>query len=127
MALLDDLTQHIHNNSIATLATNLFQGYMPESPVTAIAIFETGGVEPSMYLPITDPTFQVLIRAADYTTGKNLLTSIRALFHQKYNVRLVPSGIYFYSIDVNGEGGHIGRDEVGRDMFSINFICKIRQ
>lgn len=124
--MINDIAQHIHNNSLGTLATNLFIGHMPDTPNNCITIYETGGLPPSIELPRMSPTFQILIRNTSYATGRALLTSIRTLFHQKYNTQLVPNGTYFLSINVQGEGGSIGRDEIGLEQFSINFICQLR-
>lgn len=124
--MITEIAQHIHNNSLASLATNLFIGHMPESPDNCVAILETGGLTPDIDLPTKKPTFQVLIRNTSYATGRALMLSIRSLFHQKYNTQLINNGTYFLYINVQGEGGHIGRDAIGRDEFSINFVCEIR-
>lgn len=126
MGVVNDFAQHIHNNGLASLATSLFIGDMPDSPDNCIAIFETGGLPADIDLPTKKPTIQVLIRNTSYVTGRNLIDSLRSLFHQKYNTQLIPNGTYFLFINVQGEGNHIGRDDVGRDEFSINFLCEVR-
>lgn len=126
MGLIDDIAQDIHNQGIAVLGQNLFIGYMPQTPDTCIAVFETGGLKPSIDLPLSDPTFQVLIRASTYLSGRTLLNSIRMRYHQFYNGMLVPNGTYFYSIVVQGEGAQLPQDANQLELFSINFLCKIR-
>lgn len=123
--MIDELAQHIHNNGIGILGTSLFKGYLPPDPDTAIAVIDTGGLQPDLDVPVNNPTFQVMIRSNLYTTGKSKLDSIMTAFHKK-SAQLVPNGTHFYYIFAIAEGGHIGRDETGRDLFSINFLCKIR-
>lgn len=124
--LIDEVAQHLHNNSIGSLGTSLFKSYMPESPDACISVLDTGGLEPSIDIPVTNPTFQVFIRSTTYSAGRNQLDSVRSVLHKQMNTQLVPNGIYFYYIFAISDGGHIGRDDNGRDMFSINFRCKRR-
>lgn len=126
MGLINDVAQDIHNQGIAILGSNLFIGHMPDSPDTCVAVYETGGLQPSIELPTNNPTFQVLIRATTYEIGRAIMASIRSHYHQLYNTRLVPGGTYFYSINVQGEGGALPRDPNELDLFSINFMCKTR-
>lgn len=124
--LISDVAQHLHNQGIASLATNLFYGYLPDEPDNCIAVLDTGGSEPDNYLPTKEPTFQVFIRWASYSTGKAKLDAIRTALHKQENTQLIPSGEYFYFILAMSEGGHLGRDESARDTFSINFHCRTR-
>lgn len=124
--VIDDVIQHLHNNSIASSGSTLFRSYVPESPNAVVSVIDTGGLVPSIDLPVREPTFQVFIRSVNYSNGKTLLDSVRSLLHQKRNTQLVPSGNYFFFIYAQSEGGHLGRDDQGRDLFSINFHCRIR-
>lgn len=124
--LINDVADYLEAQGVGTVATNLFCGYLPESPATCISVLDTGGVQPDRYLPTKDPTFQVFIRAVDYPTGKAKLDLVRAKLHQKANINLVTNQTYFYYIMAMSEGGHLGKDELGRDLFSINFLCKTR-
>jgi len=125
MTLIQQVARHLQNNSIGTLATDLFVAHAPEKPNTCIAVIDTGGVKPSAYIPIKEPTFQVFIRSADYTTGKTLCDSVRTALHGKVGY-LINNETYFYFIHLISEPGHLGKDENGRELFSINFICKTR-
>lgn len=132
MALIDDVAQHLHNQGIASLGTTLFQSYMPdkggdtENYDNLVAVYDTGGLLPDPYLPTKEPTFQIMIRNTSYATGKSKLDAVRTALHQQQNVQLVPNGTFFYFILAQSEGGHLGRDESGRDLFSINFRCRTR-
>jgi hypothetical protein len=128
--IIDDVAVYLSEN-ITTLelvkGTNLFKGYLPDSPNAAICVYETGGATPDIDIPTASPTFQILVRHTDYETGHNLIHEIAGLLHQKYNLELVDGETYFYSILLLGEPGHLGRDDKGRDEFSVNFYCKTRR
>jgi len=124
--LINDVADYLQAQGVGTVATNIFSGYLPESPDACIAVLDTGGPQPDAYLPTRSPTFQVFIRDIDYPTGKAKLDSVRAKLHQNANVALVSGQTYFYYILAISEGGHVGRDDAGRDLFSINFLCKTR-
>jgi hypothetical protein len=105
--ILNDLATYMQTNSIGTIGTNLFKGYMPDAVNTGVCILDTGGPEPDKYLPTKKPTFQIYIRATDYITGKAKMDAVRALLHQVANTTI--GGTYFYYILALSEGGHIGR------------------
>lgn len=124
--LIDDVADYLEDQAVGTVGTNIFVGYTPESPDACVVVLDTGGTEPDKYIPTHEPTFQVFIRATDYSTGKAKLEAVRTALHQKANLNLVAGGNYFYFILAISEGGHLGRDENGRDLFSMNFHCRTR-
>lgn len=127
MSAIDTVATYLQAAGIGTLGTNLFKGHMPDSPQDAIALFDTGGVAPYVDLPTKKPTFQVLIRNASYLAGQTKLETIRAALHQKMETNLnVTSGTYFLYIFLISEGGAIGKDANGLDLFSVNFRAETR-
>lgn len=129
MTLIEQVATYLDVDlNLGTLGTDIFVGYAPDSestPVDIISVLDTGGEEPSAFIPTFVPTFQVFIRDVDYDTGKAILDSVRNALHQ-FEGTLVSGQTYFYYILAISEGGHLGRDEAGRDLFSINFRCKTR-
>lgn len=119
--LIEDIANYLEDQGRGTVATNIFVGYMPPD-VNGIAVLDTGGMQPDKYIPTKDPTFQVFIRSSDYDTGKTLLEAVRSDLHRKANITL--GSTFFYFVLALSEGGHLGRDENGKDLFSINFHCK---
>jgi hypothetical protein len=124
---IDDIAQYLADNSIGTLATNLFKAYLPDKPDSCVVVYDTGGFEPDSYIPTGNPTFQIFVRSTNYTDGKAKVDSIVNLLHRKANIQLVTSGVYFYYIKLMNEPVHIGRDKNERDEFSINLITHIRR
>ena len=121
-----NIADYLQAQGVGTVATDIFIGYMADTPNSCIAIIESGGTEPDPYLPLQEPTFQVLIRNTDFEAGQAKLLAVRNALHQLTATTLVVGGYYFYYILAISEGGHIGRDESQRDMFSINFRVKLR-
>lgn len=124
--LIDDIATYLQSNGVGTLGINLFEGRLPSSPDAAVAVIETGGTQPNAYIPTKSPSFQVLIRATELDLGETVRQTIRSLLHNQYNTQFVLGGIYFYYCRLITEGGHIGVDSNGRDLFSLNFECYIR-
>lgn len=125
MTLIEQIATYLADDlSLGTLATDIFIGFMPETPDACIAVLDTGGTEPNRYVPTKSPTFQVFIRDENYDDGKTVLDSVRGL-HGKFG-ELVSGEDHFLRLHAISEGGHVGRDEQGRDLFSINFTCEIR-
>ena len=121
----NDLATHLFNEDIGlSSGVNLFEGRMPTTPITCVTILETGGIEPDKYVPFKSPTFQVLIRSTDYPTGKALLNNVRSAFHGLANQTV--GNTFFQWVWAISEGGHIGQDDAGNELFSINFQCRTR-
>lgn len=124
--LIADIAQHLHNEGIAVLGTNLFYSYLPESPDACVSVLDTGGLEPDKYLPTKEPTFQVFIRSTSYALGRAKLDLVRDALNKVSGEDLGVGGTFFLYIFAISEGGHLGRDDANRDLFSINFKCRTR-
>lgn len=121
--LIDDIADKLASNGRGTVMTDIFSGYLPPN-LNGMSVLDTGGMRPDKDIPTKDPTFQVFIRSADYTIGKTLLDNVRSDLHRKANVTY--GGTFFYFILAMSEGGHLGRDDSGKELFSINFSCRTR-
>lgn len=126
MILIEQVAQALSNAGLGTIGSNIFLGFNPETPDNCLCVIDTGGVKPSIDIPDKMPTFQVVIRNTDYENGQTNLETVRSTLHQHRNAVLVSGQTYFYYIYLISEGGHIGRDENGRDVWSVNFQCKTR-
>lgn len=124
--LIDEIAQYLAANGIGTLGTNIFEGDMPTTPDACICIYETTGLAAEHDIPLHSPSFQVMIRNTELDLGQAVAFSIRNLLHNQYNLQFATNGTYVYSCNLIAEGGHIGRDDNGRDLFSLNFQCKVR-
>jgi hypothetical protein len=122
--MLNDLISYISGAGLATPGTNMFRGYLPTSPVDAVALYETGGPQPNKEISLKKKTFQITIRSSTYQIGVTKLANLRSLLQGKSQVQI--GGTFFLYILAVSEGGHLGRDDNGADLFSINFICETR-
>lgn len=123
--MIADIAQHLQTNGVGTVGTDIFISYLPDTEDEAIAVLDTGGVEPDIDLTqLKSPTMQIMIRSNTYTAGKSKLDSIRSILHGVIEAQV--GSTYILYLHALSEGGHIGRNEAGQDEFSINFVGKIR-
>ena len=126
MSLISEVAEYLEDQGVGTVGTDIFVGYLPESVVPSLAVIDTGGLQPDRYLPTKEPTFQIYIRSATYSSGKAKLDAVRDALHKQVNTTLVSAGEYIYFIFAISEGGHLGRNPAGQDEFSMNFQARLR-
>jgi hypothetical protein len=124
MSAIDDLAIQLANDTGYSVGNKLFKGNMPPTPDSCIAIINRMGIQPSKYLPEKNPGFQVLIRDTSYPNGESMLARVRSSLQSKTPQTI--GSTYFFYIYVMAEGGWIGRDDLGRDLWSINFQTMTR-
>ena len=128
MVFSNDIATHIFNADLGySPGVNIFESRLPGTPVNAVAIYETGGTSQLADKYITEirhPSFNILVRNDDYATGMTLAKNIKSEFHRLIN-RTVGNTFFFYCFAV-GEPRHLGQDEQGADLISIDFDCKVR-
>ena len=123
--MLDDITDYLDSQlSGFTVGTNLFETYMPENPDDCIMVKQTAGLPPDIYLPTHEYTFQVVVRASTVPLGMTNSAAVRNALQRKANFQ--QGNTYFYFVLLTGEGGDIGRDNSGRELYSFNFKCRTR-
>lgn len=109
----------------AGVTTPIKLSRQPDSPVAVITILNTGGPTPDMELTVVHkPTFQLLIRAADYETAQDIADQCRDALHGK--IAVAAEGVHFLNIGLLGEIGSIGQNERGEEEMSANFKAKAR-
>jgi len=127
---IDEVAQYLEVQGIGIYSTdnnrNLFIGNLPDQPDTAVGVFDTTGGIPEIEIPLFMPSFQVIVRAAAIDVGETLVAQIRTALHNQYNLTFISNGTYVYNCNLTAQGGHIGRDDKGRDTFSLNFHCRVR-
>lgn len=125
MALLADMLSYIDTQTSLTKGTDLFGGDMPPSPIQCVAVYESSSAPPIELMgptnppPLERPRIQVLVRAADYSTGRALADTVwRAL--SKISNQTIGSTRYLRVAAVDSPT-FIERDENHRPIFSTNF------
>lgn len=125
MSAIDDLAIQVANDTSYSIGNQLFKANLPPTPDKAIAILNRIGEQPNPYIPTkSNPMFQVLIRDTSYASGVAKLAQVRQSLEAR-TPQFIGSTYFMYIIAMS-EGGWIGRDDLGRDQWSINFKCQIR-
>lgn len=132
--MIEDVQQYLIDEGITTAGTS-FLGTTPDAPDAQVNIFDTGGPGPDDELfdadggMIQTRTFQVYVRTdaeddAAYNTGRKKLNDVISKLHVVRSKQI--GGTYFDYIKANSAGGHLGRDDAGRDEFTANFTARIK-
>lgn len=126
--LVDNLSQYLIDQSIAVKeGKDIFIGFMPENLGNCIMLDQTGGVEPDKYVPIEQPTVQIMVRNTSYNAGFYKMTAIYHALHQLLDDAVLETGgVDVMTVFALQEPVHLGKDENDRHIFSVNFVFKIR-
>lgn len=121
MALLEDM-----KTLIAAIETNIKIGEMPDVPDNAIALFRSGGADPTHSFEsrlFSNPTFQVRVRNISYamaeTKAQQVALALDGLTEQTIN------GTRYISIMQQSDLLPIGKDSKGRSEFTLNFQARV--
>lgn len=126
MALLDELGDYLSTNGVGTLGTDLFLGFLPESPNAAVALYETGGSAPVRAMrsspgqPVArQPRVQVVARSTSYAAARSKAGDVYALLEGLGGVTLGATR-YLWGGAVQ-EPFPLGRDGQQRVMVACNY------
>jgi hypothetical protein len=124
--LINAIADLLAAEGLGTVGTNLFVGHLPQEPDTALAIFPTGGFPADGTYPLDEPTFQLRSRSLDWATGYGLLTQAYTELHGLHHTTL--DGHWVVNcLGLQSAPTGIGRDEAGREEFTINFRLEVRR
>ena len=118
----DDIADLLEASSAGTgltVGTELFSNYMPKSPDTAVAIFDTGGFEPESGYDYDKPTIQVICRANSYADAYSNASTIKDYLHTL--TKVTQGGAKYIGIWAFTDIMNIGEDENDRATVSVNF------
>lgn len=128
MALLDALGAQLATDGLGTLATTIFLGYMPDTPDSCIAVYESRGNGPehvfgASVVSIERPQIRVLARAArnDYPTARSTIVSVRASLGAIRNQTI--SSVAFLCVEATSEPYPLMTDDRERSIFGMNFVA----
>lgn len=100
-------------------------GFMPpEPPDCAMIIFTPGGPPNPDLIGLSEKTFQILVRGADYSKAEDAINQMYTVLHGKDHV--VIGNRYVYSIRAIQDPFPIGYDENDRALFNVNFRMETR-
>jgi len=119
VALLDEIGIELQSAGIGTRATDIFEGFQPDSPDNCIALFEYGGSGYDLVVDTEDTRLEALVRNDTYTTGRAKCRDIIEALHGLSNTAL--SGTNYRIIRALQSPNYLGRDSKNRYEWSINF------
>ena len=122
--IAEEIATDLQTQGLGTLATDLFIGNLPDTPDNALVVIDTGSLEPDKYLPFARTTFQIMVRNKTYAQGRAKLEAVKTRLHRLTNIIMGTKHVFY--ILANTDGGHVGRDDAGRELFSINFRTETR-
>jgi hypothetical protein len=126
--ILDDITDYLSSGGVGTVGTNLFKGFLPESPDAATVVYETGGSAPVHAMnPLAGqavvelPSVQVVCRdvAYEYATARATAHSVFKLL-SGLPTRSINGTAYKWGA-ARQSPFLMGRDEAGRVLIACNY------
>ncbi len=126
--ILDDLADYLSSGGLGTEGTDLFAGYMPETPDACLVLYETGGQAPVHAMnPLAGqavvemPRVQVVCRstAYDYATARTKAHSAFKLL-DGLPARTSNGTDYLWGTALQSPFT-LGRDDAGRVSIACNY------
>jgi len=105
-----------------TFATNLFIANEPAEPNNCVTIKDYGGYGTDLGLTTQGyerPSIQIMVRNTGYIAGYALAESIQVALHGLSHQTI--NGTVYTVIYCTSGPASLGKDESGREKFSINF------
>lgn len=88
MNLVKELADYLAARGVGVVGADIFVGGLPEEPNACVAVLDTGGFAPDPYLPLTDPTVEILCRGTDYETTNAKAWQVYNLLNRKFELKL---------------------------------------
>lgn len=130
--MLEALADRLQSASVATIATDLYIGLMPNSPDTCVALYEYAGSPPMEVLvdntaTIERPSVQVITRAGrnDYPTARALIENVRDTLTDITDDTI--SGVRFLRVTQISSINALGVDENDRPRFSLSLQVMVER
>lgn len=123
--MISEVVKEILTNESALdldFAENLFIGWEPSEPDDCVTIYDTGATFSTMFQKedvYTEASFQIRIRNKAYATGNELAWQIISVLHNRGHETIGEE--YCQLIQCTNGPNFLGKDELGRYVFTINF------
>lgn len=126
---LQDVAENLEDDSVGTVGTSIFVGFLPDSPDSAVAVYDAGGAQgPHGHeCPWAEYRVEVRVRAATdaaaITLAASVTTSLGWKLKEAWNGSL-------YVIWCEPDGGDFARlehDRRGRVIYLGRFVLQARR
>lgn len=102
------------------VGTDIFAGLLPDTPNTAICLFQTAGAKPDPIENIEYPGLQILVRAPSYSDSWTLANAVFKFLAGKINQTL--NSTVYHLFEAQGSPLDAGVDSAGRAVFVLAFL-----
>jgi len=121
--LLGEVGTYIVANSSYVEGTDLFYGFLPETPDNCLALYELTSSPPDFTLGTDLPVFerpriQMYVRNTSYSTGRSAAETIWQLLTKISNQDL--TGVRYHRIQAISSVQFLSRDKNRRSTFTAN-------
>ena len=114
------IAEYLEDQSVGTVGTDIFVGFMPDTPDTCIGVYEYAGMPPDVVAEEYELAgIQVKVRADAQEDAYDLAYDCLKALHMVKTTTI--EGVYYYLIEALGSPNQIGRDKNARAQFTINF------
>lgn len=124
--MIAEIKTYLEQNGVTD---TIYLGFLPATPDTAIALFETAGMPPDPKSQYSTLGIQVHVRAKQYNTARTLIYSIYnklQSFATSYTTQTM-SGTHIVQILAVQNPYAIGRDDIDRPQFTQNYIIEYEE
>jgi len=119
LELINEIADFLQvSTSIGTVATDIFIGFMPSSPVVCTAVYAQPGIS-LMGDPLVRPGVQVLARGITYSSVHQMAEIIFGVLQDVWNISA--SGSARGRLSASHEVGPNYRDGNNNIVFTLNF------
>ena len=120
MPAAKDVAEYMEDQSIGTVGTTIFVGYMPDDPDDCISVTQYAGRPPFSKERYERPGVQVRVRAVNQENAETTVFGIFNLLHDKEHVTM-ESRMYEH-VEATASPSALGPDAKGRYVWVVNFI-----
>ncbi len=128
--LSKQIALYLQSQSLGTVGTTLFYGFLPTASGTIAVVYDTGGEAPDQRLGYDYPTFQIRTRAnAGASSIENAYTRAADIYNVLQSISDVTLNDDTKLIDITALQSSpisLDKDESGRAEFTINFRAMVR-
>ncbi len=117
-----DIAEYLEDQTIGTVGTDIFAGFMPDDPDNCIAIYQYAGNKPDLGQDLDTPGVQIVIRNSVLATALTKAKTVFDTLHEATWITSMESGKSYYYIEATGMPMQTASDKKGLHHIIINFM-----
>jgi len=90
MSWLVDLTEYLEDQSVGTVGTSIFQGYMPPTPAACVVCYDAGGnyIPQGPDVPWSEFKAEIRVRSTSHSAALTLANLVIAAINHKNDLTM---------------------------------------